>query len=118
MREDADLLEAVTGACAGDDPRSALRLLAGHTPCDEKAETYRKLIYYITSNAEGIANYARSDLLGSGCVEKGVDLIVSRRFKGLGRTWFKPGALGMLKLRMLRFNGQWDDYWADRLAAA
>jgi hypothetical protein len=24
----------------------------------------------------------------------------------------------MLKLRMLRFNGQWDDYWAERLAAA
>ena len=72
----------------------------------------------LLANAEGIANYARSDLFGSGCVEKGVDLIVSRRFKGLGRTWFKPGALGMLKLRMLRFNGQWDGYWAERLAAA
>ncbi|MGB4592839.1 MAG: hypothetical protein WBI63_03565 [Coriobacteriia bacterium] len=81
-----------------------------------QAETYRKLIHYIASNVEGIANYARKELFGSGSVEKGVDLIVSRRFEGLGRTWFRPGALGMLKLRMLRFNGQWDDYWADRLA--
>jgi hypothetical protein len=114
---DVDLFEAVVAACAAGDPRAALRLLAGHTPSEEKAEAHHKLLCYIKNNAEGIANYARSDLFGSGCVEKGVDLIVSRRFKGLGRTWFKPGALGMLKLRMLRFNGQWDHYWAERLAA-
>lgn len=115
---DADLLQAVVTACAAGSPHEALRLLAGHTPSEERSEAHRKLLRYIRTNALGIANYARSDLFGSGCVEKGVDLIVSRRFKGLGRTWFKPGALGMLKLRMLRFNGQWDDYWAARLAAA
>jgi len=114
----AGLLQAVTSACAAGDPHTALRLLAEHTPPEDKTEVHRKLIYYIKTNAEGISNYARSDLFGSGCVEKGVDLIVSRRFKGLGRTWFRPGALGMLKLRMLRFNGRWDDYWAERLAAA
>lgn len=115
---DADLLQPVFAACAAGDPREALRLLAGHMPPEEKSGAHRKLLHYIKTNSEGIANYARSDLFGSGCVEKGVDLIVSRRFKGLGRTWFKPGALGMLKLRMLRFSGQWDDYWAERLAAA
>lgn len=114
---DVGLFEVVVAACAAGDPCAALRLLAGHTPSEEKAEAHRKLLCYIKNNAEGIANYARSDLFGSGCVEKGVDLIVSRRFKGLGRTWLKPGALGMLKLRMLRFNGQWDHYWAERLAA-
>ena len=115
---EADLLQAVFATCVAGEPQEALRLLAGHTPSEEKSETHRKLLYYIKANALGIANYARSDLFGSGCVEKGVDLIVSRRFKGLGRTWFKPGALGMLKLRMLRFNGQWDDYWSGRLATA
>jgi hypothetical protein len=115
---DADLLERVVDACIAGDPDAALRLLAAHTPTEDKVEAHRKLLYYIKTNALGIANYARSDLFGSGCVEKGVDLIVSRRFKGLGRTWFRPGALGMLKLRMLRFNGQWEGYWAERLAAA
>lgn len=115
---EAGLLQSVFAACAAGDPREALRLLAGHMPPEEKSEAHRKLLHYIKANALGIANYARSDLFGSGCVEKGVDLIVSRRFKGLGRTWFKPGALGMLKLRMLRFNGQWDDYWSERLAVA
>lgn len=115
---DTDLLDRVVAACVAGDPGVALRLLATHCPSEDKSEAHRKLLFYIKTNALGIANYARSDLFGSGCVEKGVDLIVSRRFKGLGRTWFKPGALGMLKLRMLRFNGQWDDYWADRLAAA
>jgi len=115
---DAELFERVVGACVAGDPETALRLLVSHSPGPEKIEAHRKLLRYIKTNATGIANYARSDLFGSGCVEKGVDLIVSRRFKGLGRTWFKPGALGMLKLRMLRFNGQWDHYWAERLAAA
>lgn len=115
---DADLLERVVAACVAGDPETALELLASHTPPEDKAEAHRKLLYHIRTNALGIANHARSDLSGSGCVEKGVDLIVSRRFKGLGRTWSKPGALGMLKLRMLRFNGQWDHYWGERLAAA
>ena len=86
LRDEADsgLLEQVQSACAKGDPATALRLLAGHTPTEEKAEVYRKLLHYIKTNALGIANYANSDLFGSGCVEKGVDLIVSRRFKGEG----------------------------------
>ncbi len=115
---EAELLERVVAACVAGDPQTALALLRSHTPTEDKTEAHRKLLSYIRTNAEGIANYARADLFGSGCVEKGVDLIVSRRFKGLGRTWFKPGALGMLKLRMLRFNGEWDRYWSGRLAAA
>jgi hypothetical protein len=115
---DAPLLERVTAACMAGDPSRALLLLASRAPREDRAEAWRKLYLYIRSNAGGIANYARSDLFGSGAVEKGVDLIVSRRFKGMGRTWFRPGAAGMLKLRMLRFNGQWDRYWSERLAAA
>lgn len=116
---DSELLESVTGACAAGDPEEALRLLRGHSaPTPEREESHRKLVYYVKTNAEGISNYARSDLYGSGAVEKAVDLIVSRRFKGSGRTWFRPGASGMLKLRMLRFNGEWDRHWAERLAAA
>lgn len=117
---DAELLAQVTAACVAGDPDHALRLLRSwHPPAvPERMENHRKLLYYIRSNAAGISNYARSDLFGSGAVEKAVDLIVSRRFKCRGMSWLKPGATGMLKLRLLRFNGEWDDHWASRMAAA
>jgi hypothetical protein len=117
---DSDLLDEVTRACVAGDPDGALRLLTGWRPppVPEREEGRRKLLYYIKTNATGISNYARSDLFGSGAVEKAVDLIVSRRFKGRGMSWLKPGAKGMLKLRMLRFNDDWDDHWASRLTAA
>jgi Uncharacterised protein family (UPF0236). len=116
---DAGLLEQVTSACAAGDPDGALGMLkTWSAPSAEKAELHRKLCYYIRTNAEGIRNYVRSDLFGSGSVEKAVDLIVSRRFHGRGMSWYRPGALGILKLRMLRFNGEWDQHWAGRLAAA
>jgi len=122
LREEADagVLESVTAACVAGDPDTALKLLLEWgVPADaERAEKYRKLLYYVRTNAAGIANYARSDLFGSGAVEKAVDLIVSRRFKHRGMSWLRPGALGMLKLRMLRFNGTWEAHWASRLAAA
>jgi len=117
--EDVGLLERVTSACAAGDPEHALDLLRTyHPPTPEREEPLRKLMYYVKTNALGIANYARSDLFGSGAVEKAVDLIVSRRFKGRGMSWLRPGALGLLKLRMLRFNGRWDNHWTARLAAA
>jgi len=117
---DEPLLAQITAACVAGDPDAALRLLRTYRPpaIPERMENHRKLLYYIRSNAAGIANYARSDLLGSGAVEKAVDLLVSRRFKLRGMSWLRPGASGMLKLRLLRFNGSWDAHWASRMATA
>jgi hypothetical protein len=122
LRDECDevLLTQVSAACVAGDPTTALALLKTYRPpqVPERQENYRKLLYYIRTNAAGISNYARSDLFGSGAVEKAVDVLVSRRFKTRGMSWLKPGAQGMLKLRLLRFNGQWDSYWAARMAAA
>jgi hypothetical protein len=117
---DAEVLERITAACIAGDPSEAIALLTSYKPpaIPERERDYRKLLYYIRSNAAGIANYTRSDLFGSGSVEKAVDLIVSRRFKCRGMSWLRPGAHGMLKLRLLRFNGEWDTHWASRMAAA
>jgi len=113
--EDMDLREAICEVCQRGQPDKALFLLDSYkalTP--EKQEEVRKLKYYIRSNRVGIANYRRSSLFGSGAVEKAVDIIVSRRFKTRGMSWLRPGAAGMLALRLLRFNGQWDSYWKKR----
>ena len=66
------------------------------------------------SNALGIENYVCTDLFGSGCVEKAVDVLISRRFKLPGMSWLKPGAQGMVKLKVLRYNRTWNDQAARR----
>ena len=117
--EDEGLREEVVSACRGGDPYRALTLLGTYNPSTpEQAEKLRKLSYYVKSNRQGILNYARSDLFGSGAVEKAVDLLVSRRFKTRGMSWLKPGAAGMLALRLLRFNGEWEAYWQRRIGFA
>lgn len=114
--EDEFTKNAVIEVCQRGRPDEALTLLNRHQVfTKEQAEQLRKLKGYIKSNRIGIANYARSNLFGSGAVEKAVDLLVSRRFKNRGMSWLKPGAGGMLALRLLRFNSEWDTHWNWRM---
>lgn len=112
--------EAVTAVCVRGRPDEAIGLLRPFDPGEEERYQllHERLMGYIGANAEGIRNYARTDLFGSGSVEKAVDIIVSRRFKCRGMSWLKPGAQSMLKLRLLRFNGDWDAHWESRFAEA
>lgn len=117
QEEDEKLYDLIVEACMQGEPEDVLALLDKLIPKDpEHAEKARKLRVYIRSNKMGIKNYKRTDLFGSGAVEKAVDLIVSRRFKLRGMSWFRPGAKGMLALRLLRFNGEWEQYWQKRMA--
>jgi hypothetical protein len=109
--------EAVA-ACLAGRPRDALRVLRAARPLPEREEAWRKLLFYIRSNALGIENYTRTDLFGSGCVEKAVDVLISRRFKLRGMSWLRPGAQGMVKLKVLRYNRTWNDHWGSRFAEA
>lgn len=117
---DEGVYGAVTGACTAGRPGLATAILRRFDPGREPRyrKLHSRLIAYIEVNAEGIRNYTRTDLFGSGSVEKAVDVIVSRRFKCRGMSWLKPGAQGMLKLRLLRFNEDWDAHWGSRFAEA
>jgi hypothetical protein len=109
--------EAVS-ACLAGDPLGAIRVLRATVPAFERHEAWHKLLYYIRRNAMGIENYVRTDLFGSGCVEKAVDILISRRFKLRGMSWLKPGAQGMVKLKVLRYNRTWKDHWGLRFVEA
>jgi hypothetical protein len=118
--KDAAWRERVLSECVAGRPHAAVRILRSYDPGpdDRVREVHRRLINYITVNAEGIRNYTRTDLFGSGSVEKAVDVLVSRRLKCRGMSWLKPGALGILKLKLLRFNNEWDAHWESRFADA
>jgi hypothetical protein len=101
----------------GDVP-TALSLLARmqqhypHRALEEFAE-------YLRAQAGRIPDYAArraaGETIGSGAVEKGVDIVVNRRMKGRrGMRWWRARAAGVVALRLAVLN----DEWEQRLSAA
>ena len=85
----------------------------------ERQEKIRDLYDYVKSNEDGINNWKKVNCLGaSGAIEKTVDVAVARRFKLRGMSWLYPGLSGLLALRVLKLNGEWDSYWNLRGVAA
>ena len=120
--ERPDRLEAAVAIAEPGDADGLCELLAGWAYEDAGADLARsdKLVAvagYVAANRRAIENYAIVPLASSGPMEKGVDLVVARRFKARGMSWFRRGASPLLHLRLLRLNGTWARYWAGRFAA-
>ena len=83
-----------------------LAALAPHPALDQFAR-------YLTTLAPRIPDYAArraaGERLGSGAVEKGVDLVANRRLKGKrGMRWWRARADGITALRVALLNHEWD----------
>lgn len=113
--EESALTEAVLDACRRAEPREALELLAGYRPPSDERGLYRKLRRYVRVNAVGIANHALVDVHGSGAIEKGVDLMISRRFKLRGMSWSEKGAAVLLPFSVMLYNRNWSEHWCKRV---
>lgn len=50
-------------------------------------------------------------------MKKAVAIVVARRFKTRGMSWFRRGVWALVRLRLLHLNGTWTPYWEGRLAA-
>jgi len=77
---------------------------------------------YLRTHAARIPDYrARQEAgqtIGSGAVEKGVDVVVNRRLKGRrGMRWWRERAAGVVALRLAVLNDEWEPRVADALAA-
>jgi hypothetical protein len=90
------------------------------TLTDEQQEITQLLTYvsrhqaalYTVHKLKG--TFADPQLLnvGSGAIEKNVEVIISRRFKKQGMCWTQQGADYLLKLRILKRDAKaWDDFW-------
>jgi len=76
-------------------------------------------ITYVAEHRQAIVDYeaekAAGEHVGSGAVEKAGDVVVNRRFKGRrGMRWGRNNADGILALRTLHLNGDWDAHWQKR----
>jgi Uncharacterised protein family (UPF0236) len=68
---------------------------------------------FLTAQAGRIPNYAArraaGQPVGSGGIEKGVDVVVNRRCKGKrGMKWWRDRANEVLALRVAELNGEWE----------
>jgi hypothetical protein len=120
-RQHGDVLTAALAAAEPGDVATLLATLRRHARSlevddPEQASRCRAVIGYVENNARGIANYRVVPLASSGPMEKGVDIVVARRFKTRGMSWFRRGVSHLLQLRLLRLNGTWHRYWAERMS--
>lgn len=80
----------------------------------EERKKIIEVMSYVRNNLDWIENIPKAEGYGSGPVEKTVDITVARRFKKRGMSWYRRNANPLLKLRLLKLNGEWDTYWQER----
>ncbi|WP_317110915.1 hypothetical protein [Chroococcidiopsis sp. SAG 2025] len=76
---------------------------------------------YLEKHDSEIINYKRrtqaGKTIGSGRVEKGVDLTIGRRQKNKGMSWSHLGSRALSLLRVVELYGQWQQLWFPAQAA-
>jgi hypothetical protein len=95
----------------------ALRIVQAYLKDEEAQEAIGSLAGYIDDNREGIRYPELEELgvnIGTGPVEKSIDLTICRRQKQRGMSWLRDKADRLLALRLMLLNGTWDDYWSKR----
>jgi len=84
-------------------------------------DKWHELISYLEKHQLEIINYDRRSragkTIGSGRVERGVDLTVGRRQKNKGMSWSRLGSRALSLLKVVELNGQWQQLWFPALAA-
>jgi hypothetical protein len=118
-----DRLETALAAAEPGDAERLLELLAGWAfeeagTDPDRSDKLVSVAGYVAANRAAIENYRVVPLASSGPMEKAVDIVVARRFKARGMSWFRRGVSALVRLRLLRLNGTWTRYWSERFAAA
>jgi hypothetical protein len=120
--ERSDRLDQALAVAGPGDAEGLCELLAGWAYEEAGADLARSerlasVWGYVANNRRAIENYAIVPLASSGPMEKAVDIVVARRFKARGMSWFRRGVSALVRLRLLRLNRTWQRYWAGRFAA-
>ena len=75
-----------------------------------------ELVTYLDKHTSEIIDYQRRQQagkpIGSGRMEKGVDLTVAQRQKRKGMSWSDLGSHALALLKTVELNGQWHTLWA------
>ena len=119
--EHEELVQELKGMAVRGDPEHVLKRLRqfyARTKDMQLKQRLGDLLKYIGNNIEGITNYTKVGYYGSGAVEKTIDVTICRRFKNRAMGWQAGGANNLIRLRMLKLNREWDQYWTGRQATS
>lgn len=82
-----------------------------HQVSVKNQDKWRELIGYLKKHQQKIINYNHRNrmgkTIGSGRVQKGVDLTIGQRQKNKGMSWRPLGSKALCLLKVAKFNGQW-----------
>ena len=80
------------------------------------------MVLYLENHTREIVDYERrakaGKAIGSGRMEKAVDLAVGIRQKKKGMSWSKAGSRALSLLKVVELNGEWERLWETTPAAA
>lgn len=105
------------------DAEGALLMLGRLRPEEgrEAIGALEEAIGYLQEQRGWLGDYARwreeGLCVGSGLVERAVELVINRRMKKRGMRWRRGNADAVVALRVCRLNNEWDDYIAAHPAA-
>lgn len=92
----------------------ALEYLTSQVPA-RNLDKRQELMGYLEKHSSEIIDYKRRSqagkTIGSGRVEKGVDLTVGQRQKNKGMSWRPLGSRALSLLKVAELNGQWQQLW-------
>jgi len=87
-----------------------------------REEALSSLVLYLENHAREIVDYERrakaGKTIGSGRMEKAVDLAVGIRQKKKGMSWTEAGSRALSLLKVVELNGEWEQLWKTTPAAA
>lgn len=87
-----------------------------------REEALSSLVLYLENHAHEIVDYERrakaGKTIGSGRMEKAVDLAVGIRQKKKGMSWSEAGSRALSLLKVVELNGEWEQLWETTPAAA
>jgi hypothetical protein len=115
--ERAELVDSLKALALQGKGSEIIKRLMEEGARRKTVEERRKIIEvmsYVRNNLDWIENIPKVGGYGSGPVEKTADIAVARRFKKRGMSWYRRNANPLLKLRLLKLNGNWDTYWQER----
>lgn len=82
----------------------------------------QELNTYLTKHQSEIINYQSRQKagkpVGSGRIEKGVDLVVANRQKKKGMSWSQQGSQALAILKVVELNGRWQETFGTQSVAA
>ena len=87
-----------------------------------REEALSSLVLYLENHASEIIDYERrakaGKTIGSGRMEKAVDLVVGIRQKDKGMSWSEAGSRALALLKVVELNGEWERLWDSAPIAA